>query len=226
MAAPRRAVARVVAGVVAAGLGVSMVVGATPPLVTATPSLLEVGANSSERPVRTELPAHRIDLAFVGDIHTLRRVNYSAQRPGGGWDFTQMFTEVAPLLRSADTAVCHMEAPIAPPGSPVIVVPPLLSTAAPMADALAGAGFDRCSTAGNHIMDRGVAGIDATLAEFDRVGISQSGAARSPAEASPAAAIYDVDGVAVAHLSYSWAIGGQSVPASQPWRANTLSTAA
>jgi poly-gamma-glutamate synthesis protein (capsule biosynthesis protein) len=134
-----------------------------------------------------------------------------------------MFTEVAPLLRSADTAVCHMEAPIAPPGSPVIVVPPVLSTAAPMADALAGAGFDRCSTAGNHIMDRGVAGIDATLAEFDRVGISQSGAARSPAEASPAAAIYDVDGVAVAHLSYSWAIGGQSVPASQPWRANTLS---
>ncbi len=61
-------------------------------------------------------------------------------------------------------------------------------------------------------MDRGVAGIDATLAEFDRVGISQSGAARSPAEARPEAAIYDVDGVAVAHLSYSWYIGGQSVP--------------
>ncbi len=114
--APRRVLGRVVAGVVAAGLGVSMVVGATPPLVTATPSLLGVGANASEPSVRAEPPAHRIDLAFVGDIHTLRRVNYSAQRPGGGWDFTPMFSEVAPLLRSADTAVCHMEAPIAPPG--------------------------------------------------------------------------------------------------------------
>ena len=189
----------------------------------ATPSLtFDVGADATKSPVRASVPSHRIDLAFVGDIHTLRRVNYSAQRPGGRWDFTPMFTEVAPLLQSADTAVCHMEAPIAPPGAPVIVVPPLLSTAAPMADALAGAGFDRCSTAGNHIMDRGVAGIDATLNEFDRVGISQSGAARSAAEARPEASIYDVDGVAVAHLSYSWYIGGQSVPASQPWRANKL----
>lgn len=190
---------------------------------SATDPLLDGGADAAESAERAKVPAHRVDLAFVGDIHTLRRVNYSGQRPGGQWDFTAMFTEVAPLLRSADTAVCHMEAPIAPPGSPVIVVPPLLSTAAPMADALAGAGFDRCSTAGNHIMDRGVAGIDATLTEFDRVGISQSGAARSAAEARPEAAIYDVDGVRVAHLSYSWYIGGQSVPASQPWRANTLS---
>lgn len=191
--------------------------------VDATPNAtVEVAADAAMSATRTKTPAHRIDLAFVGDIHTLRRVNYSAQLPGGRWDFAPMFAEVAPLLQSADTAVCHMEAPIAPPGSPVIVVPPLLSTAAPMADALAGAGFDRCSTAGNHIMDRGVAGIDATLREFDRVGISQSGAARSAAEARPDAAIYDVDGVSVAHLSYSWAIGGQSVPASQPWRANEL----
>ena len=191
----------------------------------ANPSLtLDAGATAAVSPVRSTRPRHRVDLAFVGDIHTLRRVNYSAQRPNGGWDFTPMFAEVAPLLQSADTAVCHMEAPIAPPGAPVIVVPPLLSTAAPMADALAGAGFDRCSTAGNHIMDRGVAGIDATLGEFDRVGISQSGAARSPGEARPEAAIYDVDGVAVAHLSYSWYIGGRSVPASQPWRANRLTT--
>ena len=204
---------------VVAGLAAVMFAAA----VDATPNAtVDVGADAAMSATRTKTPAHRIDLAFVGDIHTLRRVNYSAQLPGGRWDFAPMFAEVAPLLQSADTAVCHMEAPIAPPGTPVIVVPPLLSTAAPMADALAGAGFDRCSTAGNHIMDRGVAGIDATLREFDRVGISQSGAARSAAEARPEAAIYDVDGVAVAHLSYSWAIGGQSVPASQPWRANKL----
>jgi hypothetical protein len=58
--APRRVVVRLVAGVVAAGLGVSMVVGASPPLVTATPSLVEVGANAPDRPVCAELPAHRL----------------------------------------------------------------------------------------------------------------------------------------------------------------------
>lgn len=184
--------------------------------------MVSSGAVASESPERLEPPSRRVDLAFVGDIHTLRRVNYTAQRPGGGYDYRPMFADVAPLLESFDMAVCHMEAPIAPPGTAVIVVPPLLSNAAPLADALADGGFTRCSTAGNHILDRGVAGIDATLNEFDRVGLTQSGAARSFEESLPASQIVTIGGIQVAHLSYSWAIGGQGVPRSQPWRANKL----
>ena len=112
-----------------------MVVGAVvaTPGASAIGSVLSSGATATAPGERIRTPARRIDLAFVGDIHTLRRVNYSAQRPNGGWDFSPMFAAVAPLLRSFDTAVCHMEAPIAPPGTSVIVVPPVLSTAAPMA---------------------------------------------------------------------------------------------
>ena len=72
-----------------------------------------------------------------------------------------------------------------------------------VAAGVAATGFDRCSTASNHSNDIGAGGIDQTLAALDASGVSHVGTARSPAEADPAAQIVTVNGVRVAHLSYT-----------------------
>ena len=176
-----------------------------------------------ERAVRIEPPIPRATFSFTGDTLTLRRVNYSAQLPDGSYDYTHMFANIAPYVRWADVAVCHFENPIAPPGQPVIIEPPEMSASWELAPALAAGGFDRCSTASNHSMDRGAAGIDATLHALDGAGISHHGMARTAAERR--AVPFDVNGIGVAHLSYSYAFDGNPLPPGEPWRANRIDPA-
>jgi poly-gamma-glutamate synthesis protein (capsule biosynthesis protein) len=172
---------------------------------------------------RVEEPTRRATFSFTGDTLTLRRVNYSAQQPDGTYDYTHMFERIAPFISWADVAVCHFENPIAPPGQPVIIEPPEMSASWELAPALAGAGFDRCSTASNHSMDRGAAGIDATTNALEAAGIGFHGMARTPAERR--AVPFDVNGISVAHLSYSFNFDGNALPAGEPWRSNRIDPA-
>jgi poly-gamma-glutamate synthesis protein (capsule biosynthesis protein) len=159
-------------------------------------------------------------VAFTGDVLTHRVVNREALQPDGRYDYSSMFAGIAPLVSAADLAICHLEAPVAPSGEDVIIPPEQLSSAASITDALAAAGFDRCSTASNHSADRGAAGVDATVAAFEAAGISQSGMARSEAGRLPA--IVTVNNVRFAHLSYSYGFDGRSFPAGERWRANLI----
>ena len=70
-------------------------------------------------------------------------------------------------------------------------------------------------------MDRGAAGIDATVAALATAGIAQSGMARTPEEAVPP--LFTVDGITFAHLSFTYGFNGASLPPGQPWRSNWLS---
>ena len=170
---------------------------------------------------RLNPPAQRATFAFTGDVITHRPVNYAAQQPDGSYDYSGLFAHVAPLLDWADVAVCHLEQPVAPPGQPVIVGPKIHASAASIGAGLAAGGFDRCSTASNHSVDYGVAGIDATVGALLGAGVAQSGMARSAAEAVPQ--LFDVGGITTAHLAYSYALGGPR-PSGQPWRANLIDT--
>lgn len=177
------------------------------------------GARGTRPAVRLDPPPARATFAFTGDILTHRPVNRAAARADGSYDYHPMFERIAPLLTWADIAICHLEQPVAPPGTPVIVGPAIHSSAASLAPALRSAGYDRCSTASNHSLDRGVAGIDATIEALRSAGLGHSGTARTAAEAVPE--VFDVNGIAVAHLSYSYAVGGVR-PAGEPWRANVI----
>ncbi len=130
-----------------------------------------------------------------------------------------MFGDIAPLLEQTDLAVCHLETPIAPEGerfstAPLYGVPP------EVVDAIAAAGFDHCSTASNHALDRGTAGIDRTIEVLEEAGLTQSGMARTPAEISPR--IVEVDGLGIALLSYTWSFNGIPLPRGQRWRSAAI----
>ncbi len=124
------------------------------------------------------------------------------------------------MVSAADLAICHLETPLGAPegpfrGFPMFNVPPQVTTA------LADLGYDSCSTASNHSLDSGVAGVTRTLDALDAVGIRHAGTARSQAEAiSPT--LLQANGVVVAHLSYTWSFNGLRRPVDKPWIANPI----
>jgi len=168
-----------------------------------------------------------IRLMFGGDVlmHSplWRQAARNARDAGrDGLDFRPMFDDVRDLLRSADLVVCHLETPVAPPGERLSTYP-LFGVPREVVPALADAGFGHCSTASNHVLDRGTAGIEATMAALGRAGITQSGMASDPSGAEPF--IRDVAGVQVALLSYTYGYNGIRPPAGEPWRSNLIDPA-
>jgi hypothetical protein len=141
---------------------------------------------------------------------------------GAGYDFGPLFAPIAPIVAGADLALCHLETPLSADDGALSSYP-VFNVPNELADALAGAGFDGCSTASNHSLDRGAPGIDATLAHLDRVGLGHAGTARSPEEAV-AVRTYRAGGATVAHLSYTYGFNGFRTPAGEPWRANLIDT--
>lgn len=169
----------------------------------------------------------RITLAFAGDLLPHGPVNDRAaangRAAGVAYDYAPMLAPVAPIISGADVAICHLEVPMHPPGEAVTTYP---SFGAPpeLVDGAKAAGFDGCSNASNHSLDRGRAGIAATLERFDQLGLHHAGTARS-AEEGAAITAYDVQGVRVAHLSYAYDFNGYRIPADAPWAVNQIDPA-
>jgi poly-gamma-glutamate synthesis protein (capsule biosynthesis protein) len=203
-----------IGAVVASLIGVGAAQAADPPLGS-----MGTPAAASRPAARLTPPTRRVTLAFTGDTLLHSQVVRAFTLPGGGYDFSDAFREVAPILSSVDLAVCHLETPIAPPGEAITSFP-RYGVPAQITTALAGAGYDRCSTASNHTMDRGVAGIDATVNALEAAGLSQTGMARTAAEA--ATRLITINGITIAHVAYTFGLNALQRPADQPWRASLI----
>ena len=117
-------------------------------------------------------------------------------------DADHWLSGIAPVLRSADLAIGHLEVPhtlslheaqgdIPAPGAP----PENLA-------AIAAAGFGMVSLAGNHVADCGAGGIADTIAGLDRHGVLHAGAGAN-ISAARQPAIAKVAGRRIALLSYN-----------------------
>ena len=197
--------------------------GVTAPAVTdqaTTPSTLAPVVETSTIPAEatTAVPALvTMSLAFAGDILIHSQVWKAAtvNAGGSGYDFAPMFSRVKPLIEGVDLAICHLEVPLVALGEKP-TTNPLYSAPTELAWAIKEVGFDRCSTASNHSFDKGVKGIEATLNEFDALGLGQAGMARTPDEIEPK--VFDVKGIKVTHLSYTYGFNGISAPNGETWR--------
>ena len=89
---------------------------------------------------------------------------------------------------------------------------------------LAEAGYDGCSVASNHALDFGEQGVVATLDALDEADLAHAGTARSPEE-NTRPAWYDVDGIAVAQLSYAYGFNGFVRPAGKEWLVDQIDPA-
>lgn len=196
------------------------------PATAPPPGIAVADASGLARPSRqTTVPATRtVTAVFTGDtlLHSPLWDLARQYAGGAGYDFAPMFQDIRPLVERADLAVCHLETPVAPVGRPLSTFP-VYAVPAEIATALAGAGYDRCSTASNHTLDQGLAGIDRTVEVLTAAGLGQSGMARTLDELVPGP--FEVAGVPVAHLSYTYGYNGFTFPRGEEWRSTLIDPA-
>ena len=161
-------------------------------------------------------------IAATGDLLIHESVA-DAARATDGWDFSPMFAHVAPILRAADLAVCHVETPMSPNNArlsyfPAFIVPRELAAA------IAYAGYDTCSLASNHATDAGREGIVGTIAALDRAAVAHAGMALST-EDRDRITLVEAGGATVAHLSYAYGFNNGELSEDEAYLSNVIDEA-
>lgn len=169
---------------------------------------------------RRAAPLRRFTVVMSGDVLLHNSLWAQAQRDAQaagheGYDFRPMLAGVRPVVRAADLAICHLETPLGPTGGPFSGYP-IFSVPPRIAQDLAWAGYDACTTASNHSLDGGVSGVRRTLAALDAAGLDHAGSARTAHEASRIQMLHAA-GATVALLSYTYGLNGFVRPADRPW---------
>ncbi|GGN58096.1 lipoprotein [Streptomyces albiflavescens] len=142
-----------------------------------------------------------------------------ADAKGSGYDFRPMLAGVKPVVARADLAICHLETVYGADGD--YTGNPTFSSPPQVAEALAATGYDACSTAANHTLDEGVAGIRTTLDALDRAGVRHVGSARTADEAN-GVTMMRAGSAKVAHLAYTNGTNGSPLPQGQAWAVNLI----
>ena len=193
------------------------------------------GAESSGEPVPADTPLGStiedgvqagppsFTIAATGDL-LIHEAVADAARTADGWDFSPMFSSVAPILGAADLAVCHVETPMSPNNAglsyfPAFIVPREL------AEAIAYAGYDTCSLASNHATDAGREGIVGTIGALERAQVDHAGMALSP-ESRDEVTLVSAGDATVAHLSYTYGFNNGELSEEDSHLANVIDEAA
>lgn len=170
-----------------------------------------------------EVGPRTFTIAATGDLLIHESVA-DAARTADGWDFSPMFSHVAPILRAADLAVCHVETPMSPNNARLAYFPAFI-VPRELAPAIAYAGYDTCSLASNHATDAGQEGIVGTISALDRAGVAHAGMALSQ-EDRDRVTLVEAGDATVAHLSYSYGFTNRELPADEPYLSNLIDEAA
>ena len=161
-------------------------------------------------------------IAATGDLLIHESVA-DAARTSGGWDFTEMFSSVAPILRDADLAVCHVETPMSPNNARLSYFPAFL-VPRELAEAISYAGYDTCSLASNHATDAGREGIVGTIGALERAQVAHAGMALSP-EARDRVTLIEAGEATVAHLSYTYGFNNGELDPGESHLSNVIDEA-
>ncbi len=145
-------------------------------------------------------------LLFAGDAMMHQKQLEVAHKGQGEYDFSDYFTAVAPLVKSADYAVVNLETPLAGgrySGYPMFNAPDTY------ADALLEAGFDMMLTANNHTLDRRDKGLRRTIDVLKAKGADQIGTYHSPAARDTLLPmVKNINGFKIGFLNYTYGTNG------------------
>ena len=174
--------------------------------VLVLPARYKVSAPKVARPIN-------LTISVSGDLLVHKAIWEAAYSDAHGKDynFIPMLAKIRPFVKGADLALCHLETPLMA-GDPIGY--PVFRTPRSLAHAIKVTGWDVCSTASNHTLDRGQDGIDSTIATLRRNGIKHTGSAVSAKQARRIT-ILKAKGVKVAFLAYTQLGNGQKQP--HPW---------
>lgn len=161
-----------------------------------------------------------------GDILTHEPVNNSA-RTGQSYDYAPLLAGIDQWVQGADLALCHLEVPVAPEGTAPSGYPMFGAPREIVAD-IAKQGWDGCSTASNHSVDRGWDGIVATADAMDEHGLGFVGTSVSKKQQRQAQQyVLGREGqrITVAHVAATYGTNGLPVPSGREWSVDLIDTA-
>ncbi len=152
-----------------------------------------------------------VTLAVVGDIMVHDYQYNEAYDPAmDTYDFMHNFQDAKKYFDGYDLVLGNLELTFGG-NERAYSSYPCFNTPDSFLDALKDAGFDILTTANNHCMDTGRAGLIRTLDKLDEYGIEHMGTYRTPEERDKI--LYrDVNGIIFAFLSYTYGTNGIAVP--------------
>lgn len=176
--------------------------------------------STSQTVQTTAPPVTVVSFTAVGDLNVTEKVVASG---GAGYDYTDTFMDVVPVLSQSDLTVVNLEGTLcgAPYGTE-----DRRSAPQTMLTALANAGVDLVQTANSYAIKNGVSGLGMTLANIRAAGLESVGAYadKEDFEASGGYTIRYVDGVKIAVVAFTKGMDGMALPAGSEKCVNLLYT--
>ena len=148
-------------------------------VVNRSPTTAAARPPRSRRPSREEAEAEapakpkavKFTVSVSGDLlmHQPLLDQALANGGGNGYDFAPFFEPDRPYwIEERRLGLCHLETPMGPVPSTTY---PIFNTPSDLAGSVKRSGWDACSTASNHSVDGGQAGIDGTVKALNHAGV-------------------------------------------------------
>lgn len=167
----------------------------------------------------------RIRLTFLGDLMCQKEQSLAAYQRYGAFQYHETFSSVRHLFKGSDFVIGNLETPLAGEASGYSTETFRFNTPDAFVEALRGAGIDFVSIANNHILDRGIAGLDRTIQILRDHGMGYTGA-YSSAQDADAIDIREIGGLKIAILAFTYGTNsefyGEPLPAGETWRVDLL----
>lgn len=163
----------------------------------------------------------KVTLMAVGDDLIHLPIISSAKKTNGSYNFDHLFTKIKKDIQAADIAVMNQETILGGSGLGYSGYP-RFNSPTQLGDALVKAGFDVILHATNHTMDKGVKGIENTLAYWKKhknitvLGINETKKDYSSIQ------IIKKNGIRIAMLNYTYSLNGLSLPKDKFYMVNLL----
>ncbi|MDR0551793.1 MAG: CapA family protein [Spirochaetaceae bacterium] len=180
-------------------------------------------ASNAPANAASKAASNRLTIAAVGDnlIH-IEIINDAKTKTG--WNFDPIYTEVKPLIQSADVAFINQETLIAGDkfklsGYPDFNGPPEIG------DALVRAGFNVVNHATNHAMDKGAAALESVIDYWNKYpGVLPLGVHKSAELRANRIALIEKKNIKIGWLAYTYGTNGIPLPKDKPFLVSIIDT--
>lgn len=135
-----------------------------------------------------------------------------------GYTFIPLLEGQRRYIRNSDLAICHQETPVGTPDGPFSAYPSF-NVPPQIVAASKDVGYQACTTASNHTIDRGTEGLLRTLDALDAAGLKHTGSYRTEA-ASQEILMLKTSAATVAVIAGTYGHNGQ-IP-EYPWLVDEL----
>ncbi|MBO5973949.1 MAG: CapA family protein [Clostridia bacterium] len=159
-----------------------------------------------------------IKIVAAGDNLLHNTISFDAKQSDGTYDFSSIYTRIAPITSAADIAFINQEIML----TGKISGYPRMEAPAEVADALIDAGFNVINLASNHSLDKGEDGLAACLANVKERPFDAVLGAYETQEESITPILVEKEGIIFGFLSYTYDMNGYTLSEGNEWKVDLI----